>query len=191
MRSLLVVSVLLFISPEVLPQEDDYTLTAEAGAGYSYYMTDLEFEGLNRNGIAGTLRFMWNPEHLLSIGLETGYEYLYSVPSENIVNEFGTSSLSFSMTAIPIYISIAMKVTDRIKLIGGSGTYLLYNHGEMFGDEISSSLISIGMRAGVSYNWNISKDLAAGTEIKYSYISKFEDQNISIQFIFIYDLLRW
>ncbi len=168
-----------------------YTVTSEIGAGYSFYLTDMNYDELNKSGFAGTLRFMWNPEHLLSIGLETGYEYLYSVNVENLETEFGRTSFSASMTAVPIYMALAMKITDNLKIRGGSGTYLLFNRGEMFGDEIKSSLISIGMHVGLSYDRPINKDFSIGGEIKYSYISKIQDQTLSLQMVLVYELLKW
>lgn len=193
MKIIFVILITLFLSGFILPQSNnsDYTLTTEIGMGYSRYITDMEYNNLNKNGFAGTLRLMWNPEHLLSIGLETGYEYLYSIRIENINTEFGNSEFSASMIAIPIYIAFAMKITDRVKILGGSGMYLLFNRGELFGDELKSSLISIGLHTGLSYTYPLNKDFSIGGEIKYSYISKIQDKALSFQAIFIYRLLRW
>lgn len=193
MKIIIVILITLFLSGLIFPQSNnsDYTLTSEIGMGYSRYITDMEYNDLNKNGFAGTLRFMWNPEHLLSIGLETGYEYLYSIRIENMKTEFGKSRFSASMIAVPIFVAFAMKITDRIKILGGSGTYLLFNRGELFGDELKSSLISIGFHTGLSYAYPLNKDISIGGEIKYSYISKIQDQNLSLEVIFIYRLLRW
>ena len=100
----------IFVSLYVPAQTNnpDYTLTTEFGAGYSYYLTDMEYNDLNKNGFAGTLRFMWNPEHLLSVGLETGYYYLYSIRVEDMNTEFGNSKFSASMIAVPVYFVIKM-----------------------------------------------------------------------------------
>lgn len=192
MKKLLFV-IFILIAGQINAQRSDtvYTVTSEVGAGYSFYLTDMNYDDLNKSGFAGTLRFMWNPEHLLSIGLETGYEYLYSVKVENLETEFGRTSFSASMTAVPIYIALAMKITDNLKIRGGSGTYLLFNRGEMFGDEIKSSLISIGVQAGLSYEWHIDKGFAVGSELKYSYIYKIQDQTLSLQMVLVYELLRW
>jgi len=183
----------IFLSLYVPAQTNnpDYTLTTEFGAGYSYYLTDMEYNDLNKNGFAGTLRFMWNPEHLLSVGLETGYYYLYSIRVEDMNTEFGNSKFSASMIAVPVYFVIKMKITDRIRILGGSGTYLLFNRGELFGDELKSSLISIGLYTGLSYTHPLTKDFSIGGEIKYSYIAKIQDQTLSVQAIFTYNLIRW
>jgi hypothetical protein len=193
MKIIIVIITSLFLSNCIMAQTNntDYTLTTEIGAGYSFYLTDMDYNDLNKNGFAGTLRFMWNPEHLLSIGLESGYEHLYSIRVEDYNTEFGDSRFSASMVAVPIYIAFAMKITDRIKILGGSGTYFLFNRGELFGDELKSSLISIGLYTGLSYTYPLNKDFSLGGEIKYSYIAKIQDQTLSFQAIFMYNLVRW
>lgn len=171
--------------------ETPYTLTTEIGLGYSRFITTMDYDELNKNGFAGTFRVMWNPEHLLSIGLESGYQYLYSIEVNNVETEFGTSSFSASMHAIPIFIAIQMRLTSNIKLIGGTGMFLLSNSGTAFGDALESSQISIGAHAGVSYTYPLSNLISIGGEFQYSYYSKIQDQNVAIQLLFTYELLKW
>ena len=168
-----------------------YSLSTEIGLGYSRYFTTMNYNELNKNGFSGTIKVMWNPEYLLSIGLETGYQYLYSIDIKNLDTEFGTTDFSASMYTVPIFIVFAMKVTPNIKLTAGSGTYLLFNSGNIFGDALESNQISIGAHAGLSYTYPISNSISLGGELLYSYISKIQDQTIAIQFLFIYDFLTW
>ena len=95
------------------------------------------------------------------------------------------------MIAVPIHIALAMRINEDLKLRGGSGMYLLTNQGDMFGSALESSLLSIGMQVGVSYARPVSKDISLGAELKYSYISKLQDQTISLQFLFIYNLIEF
>jgi hypothetical protein len=95
----------------------------------------MDYSDLNKNGFSGTIRIMWNPEHLLSVGLETGYQYLYSIDISNYDTEFGTTDFSASMYTIPIFIMFSMKVMPNIRLNAGTGMYLLFNSGNMFGDD--------------------------------------------------------
>jgi hypothetical protein len=160
----------IFITSSGFSQVEDttYSLTTEIGLGYSRYFTTMDYSDLNKSGFSGTLRIMWNPEHLLSIGLETGYQYLYSIDVKNIQTEFGPSDFSASMVSVPIFIAIAMKLTPNIKLIGGSGTYLLFNNGNPLSNRIS-----------------------IGGELQYSYYSKIQDQTSALQFYFVYKFLEW
>ena len=171
--------------------ENTYSLTTELGIGYSRYFTTMDYSDLNKNGFSGTIRVMWNPEHLLSIGLETGYQQLYSIDVSNYETEFGTTEFSASMYTIPIFIVFAMRITPNIKLTAGGGTNLLFNEGNMFNDPLESSQISIGAHIGVSYTIPISSTISIGGELLYSYYSKIQDQTFAIQFIFVYNFLEW
>ena len=190
-KKILVVFILITYS--AFPQIEDttYSLSTELGVGYSRYFTTMDYSDLNKNGFSGTIRIMWNPEHLLSIGLETGYQYLYSIDISNYDTEFGTTDFSASMYTIPIFIMFSMKITPNIKLNAGTGTYLLFNSGNMFGDDLESNQISIGGHAGIAYTYPISNDISIGGELLYSYFSKIQDQTFAVQFLFVYDFLRW
>lgn len=181
------------ISSVVLPQANDttYSLSTEIGAGYSRFFTTIDYEKLNKNGFSGTVKVMWNPEHLLSIGLESGYQYIYSFHYDDYKTEFGTTDLSASMYSIPIFIVFAMKVLPNTKITAGSGAYLLFNSGESFGIETNSSQISIGAHAGISYTYPINNSMAVGGELLYSYFSKLQDQTVAIQFLFVYYLFKY
>jgi Outer membrane protein beta-barrel domain len=183
----------IVISSVALPQLNDttYSLSTEIGVGYSRYFTTMDYDDLNQNGFSGTVRVMWNPEHLLSLGLESGYQYLYSLDVSDFSTEFGTTNVKASMYTIPIFIVFSMKVLPNIKLSAGSGVYLLFNSGEAFGDELSSNQISIGAHMGISYTYPINSSMAIGGELLYSYFSKLQDQTVAVQFVFAYDFLKW
>ena len=172
-------------------QDTTYSLTTEIGLGYSRYFTTMDYSDLNKNGFSGTVRVMWNPEHLLSLGLETGYQYLYSIDIKNYDTEFGVTEFSASMVSVPIFIIFAMKISPNMKLTAGTGMYLLFNQGNLFGDALESNQISIGGHGGISYTYPISNSISLGGELLYSYISKIQDQTLAIQFLFVYDFLEW
>jgi hypothetical protein len=191
LKKILIVFVFMICSALAQVNDTTYSLTTELGLGYSRYFTTMDYSDLNKNGFSGTLRVMWNPEHLLSIGLESGYQYLYSINVKNYDTEFGTTDFSASMYTVPIFIVLAMKVTPNIKLTAGSGMYLLFNAGNMFGDEIKSNQISIGLHTGINYTVPINNSISLGGELLYSYFSKMQDQTVAIQFLFVYDLFRY
>jgi hypothetical protein len=183
----------IIISSIMLPQQNEksYSVTTELGVGYSRYFTTMDYDELNQNGFSGTVRVMWNPEHLLSLGLETGYQYLYSIDVSNYDTEFGTTDFSASMYNIPIFAVFSMKVTPNIRLNAGTGVYLLFNSGSLFDDALESNQISIGAHTGVSYLYPISSSVSVGGELLYSYFSKLQDQTVALQFLFVYDLFRY
>jgi hypothetical protein len=193
MQILKIIIAIVAISSIVMAQIDDktYSLSTEFGVGYSRYFTTMDYDKLNKNGFSGTVKVMWNPEHLLSIGLETGYQQLYSLDVSDYDTEFGNTNVSASMYTVPIFIVFAMKVLPNIKLSAGSGVYLLFNSGEAFGDELNSNQLSIGAHVGASYTYPINNSMAIGGELLYSYFSKLQDQTVAIQFLFVYDFLKW
>jgi hypothetical protein len=184
---------LLLMSSAVLPQDINkvYSVSAELGIGYSRFFTTMDYDKLNKNGFSGTIRVMWNPEHLLSIGHETGYQYIYSYSYEGFDTEFGTTDISASMYTVPIFIVFAMKVLPNLKLSAGSGAYLLYNSGEAFGDALENNQLTIGAHTGVSYTYPINNSMAIGRELLYSYFSKLQDQTVALQFLFVYDIFSY
>ena len=103
-KKILVVLILVSCSVFAQLKDSTYSLSTELGVGYSRYFTTMDYSDLNKNGFSGTVRIMWNPEHLLSVGLETGYQYLYSIDISNYDTEFGTTDFSASMYTIPIFI---------------------------------------------------------------------------------------
>ena len=193
MRIIKIFIAIVAISSIAIAQIDDktYSLSTELGVGYSRYFTTMDYDDLNQNGFSGTVKVMWNPEHLLSIGLETGYQQLYSLDVSDYDTEFGNTNVSASMHTVPIFIVFAMKIFPNIKLTAGSGAYLLFNSGEAFGDALSSNQISIGAHTGISYTYPINNSMAIGGELLYSYFSKLQDQTVAIQFLFVYDFLKW
>ena len=72
-----ILTIVIITASFAFSQDNDttYSLSTELGIGYSRYYTTMDYSDLNKNGFSGTIRVMWNPEHLLSIGLETGYQY--------------------------------------------------------------------------------------------------------------------
>ncbi|MBP1683699.1 MAG: hypothetical protein H6Q27_1266 [Ignavibacteriaceae bacterium] len=188
---LLLITFLFTFSAFGQSADTTYSLTTEIGVGYSRYFTTMDYNDLNKNGFSGTVRVMWNPEHLLSIGLETGYQYLYSIDTKIVDDELGTTNFSASMYTVPIFIALAMKVTPNIKISAGSGMYLLFNSGELFGDVIKSNQTCIGAHVGVSYTYPINQSISLGGELLYSYYSKLQDQTVALQFLFTYKFLEW
>ena len=59
------------------------------------------------------------------------------------------TNVKASMYTVPVFIVFAMKYLPNIKLTAGTGIYLLFNSGNLFGDELSSNQISIGAHMGV------------------------------------------
>jgi len=168
-----------------------YYLNGYAGFGYARYMTDMDFAGLNQNGYNFKIRLMWQPEHLLRVGVESGDHHLYSYDESSLKTEFGTTDAHSSLTATPIFFVAAMEILPDIELLGGIGPTILHSYFEAYGAENRSSQISTSYFIAGRYEYPVNEQLAIGGELNYYNISKIEDATLSLQFILSYRLLSW
>ena len=106
-KKIFIIAVFAVCSAFSQDNDTTYSISTELGLGYSRYYTTMDYSDLNKNGLSGTVRVMWNPEYLLSIGLESGYQYLYSIDVSNYDTEFGTTDFSASMYSVPVFIVFA------------------------------------------------------------------------------------
>ena len=67
MRKLFIISLFGLAGLLAPIQAQTYQVNSYIGLGYSRFISDMNFDGFNKNGYSGTLRFMLQPEHLLRI----------------------------------------------------------------------------------------------------------------------------
>jgi hypothetical protein len=183
--------ILLITGTITFSQERESRFIAlEGGIGMSRYLSTLSMAGLNKNGISASFAAFWHPEHLLEAGIETGFSYLYFYDN-NEPSEYGMTQASASLTSMPVKIIFRMRVYDNFRLHAGSGIIFLFNRGEAFNEEFSSSLISIVDHIGVSYFYNLNRRILLGGSFKYTYIFREEESYISLQFNAAYKILEW
>jgi hypothetical protein len=168
-----------------------YHLNGSVGFGYARFLTDMDLDGLNKNGYSGTIRLMWQPEHLLSVGLESGYHHLYTYEVSNLSTEFGVTDAQSKLTAIPLFFVAAMAIVPSVELIGGIGPTFLHTSFESFGYETTSKQISTSYFIAGSYEYPLNGSLTIGGELSYYRINKIEDSTLSLRFILGYNLLSW
>jgi hypothetical protein len=168
-----------------------YRLNGTVGVGYTRFISDMHLTGLNKNGYAGTLKLMWQPDHLLRVGLETGYYRLYSIEQNNIKTEFGPTNAHSSLGAYPIILNWAMQIIDDLEIFAGIGTTFLKTSFKSFGIEANSTQLSTSYIIGGTYTHEMSNKIKLGGELKYYRINKIEDGSLTLQFIFVYTLFDW
>jgi len=189
-RVLFPVIILLSVSfSQALAQT--YYLNLEGGAGYARYITDMDQSGLNQNGIASSIRVMWQPEHLLRIGLESGYNSLFSYEESNIDTEFGPTDAQSSVTSIPLLFVVAMQITPAFDISVGIGPSFLKTSFDAFGWHTTSSQVSISYYLATRYYYPLDQNLSLGGELRWYQIQKLEDSTLSLQFFLSYHLLSW
>lgn len=169
----------------------EYHLSSDIGIGYSRFITTLGFQDLKKDGLNGSIRILWHPEHLLSIGLETGYQDLYSIKTKYNSTEFGSSTLKASMNSIPILAIFSMRLFPNFSLHAGTGIFLLLNDGSLYGSSIQSFQTSIGFGLGATYLFPIGKDFSLGIDAKLHHYAKMEDSAAFVQILMSYKFLSW
>ncbi len=196
-RLLLIISALVSCSAFLVAQEEDttYSFILSGGGGFtknaSVFQTIPEGGGVEEMGFSGTLRLMWKPEYLLRAGLETGYTHIYTIEYPNLTSPGGPVSASAAMTAVPILLTLSMPLWEDFELFVGGGTYVVTSHLVSGGFEQNQTVVSMGRMVSLAYARPLSENLRIGTEAKWLYMDKFQDNNFSVQFMFYYTLSKY
>ena len=188
----LIISLTACLSQSYAQTDDfEYAVTAYINAGYSRFISELDYEDLNKNGFSGTIRLMWEPEHLLSIGLESGYLQLYDITTQITYEDTITFNGSSELTAVPIIAVYSMELFENFKLSVGSGIFLLTSKVDALGNPVNSEQVSTGVLGSVSYYHPLSQTISLGGEIKYYLINKIEDGDLTLQLSLQYRFLTY
>ena len=170
------------------PGDSTYALVAYVGGGLSQYVLvpggppDIPTD-VSKTGLAGTVRLMWQPDHLLRLGIESGWTKLYSYTLE----QQPTGQLFLS--AVPLLLVWSMPVFG-VDLFLGSGYYLLNSNLDYQGT-VNVSTWSLGWMAAASYTHPLSDQLGVAGEIKWMNASEHESANLTVQAQLVWRLFEW
>lgn len=168
-------------------------LLISAAAGISMNSIDSQSlpENARRAGFGGSLSLFWQPEHLLSIGFETGSLFMNAIEKENIMTQFGATSVSSQWQAIPLLCVFGMKIHDNISLYGGLGYYDIIAVNTSFGTKVATSQMNAGLSGAIDYHLNLSSQGAFGARFTLHNITELQQRLITLQFSYHYSLLAW
>ncbi len=188
----LLFSIVLSIKCFSQSADTTYKVNAILGIGYSYFLTSLsELDGFNPHSFNATAKIMWQPEHLLRVGIESGYLSFYSYKQSSFTSEYGTTDIKSSLSAVPIILVFAMELFDNAEVSSGVGVYFLFSEIDSYNNKVSSSVFSNGYYASLSYLHPLNADLSIGGDLKYYYLSKIEDADLSMQLVLKYSFLEY
>jgi hypothetical protein len=152
-----------------------------AGFGPNYYFNNLQIgkNYVNEFNYSFTARFMWEPEHLLSLGFETGYYRLYTF------NGPGAAQVHITNTAIPLQVVISMKLPAAFYVNFSMGQSLLHNSATSGSfPTFKTSALSVADFSGtLGYRYKFNDKFSISAEGKYFYSSSFVDKNIALLFV--------
>lgn len=171
------------------PGDSTYSLVAYIGGGLARYIVapggpppgvPVEY---TRTGLSGTVRVMWHPDHLLRLGLESGWASFYSY-------KFGTQpSGEVSLSAVPLLVVWSMNVLG-VDWFVGSGYYRL-NSSLDFKGTVDVQTWSLGWMAAASYTHPLSESLGLAGEVKWMNATEHADAALNIQVQLVWKLLEW
>lgn len=176
---------LLFTVPSFSQKNDSarislnhYSLTV--GFGWSHYINSLELgkdeAAINFPGVS--LKFFWEPEHRLSLGLESGFYCLYRVKHENDPEAEGR----VTMSVVPLLLTVRMRIVDHFYLTAGAGLAAMFNKVSGVGQTINSTVWSLSnYQFSGSYLYPLNKHWIVGGELKVFNFGKADDWMYSLQ----------
>ena len=185
-RQLLILALSLFFSYTAFSQRADsvrvkrnhYSLAV--GIGWAHYINTLEIgkDDASINSAGVSLKFFWEPEHRLSLGLESGFYRLYKVRSKSYTDTGGQATMS----AMPLLLTVRMRIIDRFYLSAGAGLAVMFNKVTGVGTQINSNILSLSnYQASASYIYPLTKHWQVGGEFKVLNFGKASDWMYTLQ----------
>ena len=165
----------------------EYSLNLDFGFGPAKYFSELEYNDFyGGTPYTFTVRGMWQPEHLLRIGLETGYVPIYFLKTKLYDTVYGDTDVKLSLSSIPIVAIFSMKTYDYLEIFGGIGGFILISDVTSFGNRVTNTSWSNVYEFGMNYLYPVSDKIKIGAELKSYYILKLENFDLVFQFMIKY-----
>jgi hypothetical protein len=162
-----------------------HAFTIYGGLGPNIYFNNLVLakDDVKELNYSFAARLMWEPEHLLSLGFETGYIRLYTVSPRE------APGVDISNYAIPLHVIVSMKFLKRFYFNFGSGQTILLNKVSSETETNNASAVSLGDFTGtLGYRKKFENRLSIGIETKFLFASKLDDKNMALLFMVGYSL---
>jgi hypothetical protein len=170
-------------------RDSTYRLVAYVGGGGSFYTASAGVPSglqgdVSKFGPAATVRVMFCPDHILSVGLESGWTKLYSYETT------GPAQGKVHLSQVPLYIVWSMRFLDAVNLFGGYGYSRLTTQLDYAGST-SAGTWSLGWVAACSYEKPITETLGVAAELKWIAAVESRDAAITLQVQLVYSFLEW
>jgi hypothetical protein len=150
------------------------------GIGWAHYINSLEIgkDNATINSAGVSMKFFWEPEHRLSLGLETGFYRLYKVKSKTYTDVAGQATMS----AVPLLLNVRMRIVDHFYLSAGAGLAMMFNKVTGIGGQINSNFLSLSnYQFSGSYLYPFTKHWQVGGEFKVLNFGKASDWMYTLQ----------
>jgi hypothetical protein len=178
-----------FTSEPVKRGAYSFVVYVSGGLGhYPAYSKDLAYLDPTIQNVnpVSTIRIMWHPDHLVKVGLETGYMTFLNYTLKDSAGQRGKVVLN----ATPLLVEWTMALTKRFNVFAGSGVYFLTTNLDYKG-KTRSKKISVGWMAAASYIQPLSKNMGLGAEVKWLDAAESRDGTICLQLQWVWRFLQW
>jgi hypothetical protein len=153
------------------------------GVGPSYFFNNLVISknDVSPWGYAGSFRVMWEPQHsFLSLGLESGYNRVYSVSTTSPVEAKVVN------TSIPLLFIVSMKFSPEVYASWSMGQSFNFNKVTATGysADYNANYTSLAdFSATIGYRFIQKERISYAAELKGYYSSKYANGTIAVLFI--------
>ena len=157
-----------------------------AGVGWFHYINTLDIGAdlAKTNQVGYTFRFMWEPEHRLSMGFESGYYTIYSMERPPSTQGPGGNA---KLSAIQLLLAFRIRVLPDLFLAGGPGMTIMYSDVTVLNSTSNSSFLSLAnLHLSAMYRKKINDRFDIGGEVKFLNFGKTEDYGYSVQVVGAY-----
>jgi hypothetical protein len=185
-RTFLLIAALAILFTAVQAQKKDslkvkqnhYTLTI--GAGWTHYYNNLENgdQKIYQDYPGFSFRFFWEPEHRLSLGLESGYYKLFRVK-----NQVGSDiEVKVDRVVVPLLLLVRMRIIDNVYLTAGTGLAIITNKASGPNSSVKTKVWSLSnYQFSGSYIYPLSSRWRVGGEFKVYNFGSLDDWMYSVQ----------
>ena len=190
---------LLVISPVIAfsqNQEKARSINLILGGGLGHFFnsfTNVLDEDVHNNRPSFCGKLLWQPEHRLSIGLESGYYFMYS--TTRIQTNSGSEKLTSRLKVVPIFLSLSMNIINHLDINFGTGLAdMIYtvNPAQSKAEKVVGTTYSMSnYTTGFTYSYQLGKKFRLGAEFKYLYLRKTDDSQASLLLNISYKIFNW
>jgi hypothetical protein len=166
-----------------------FAVVVTGGGGLSYFVAEINPPAdipstIRRGGLSGTLRVMWYPDHLLRVGVESGWTRFFSYSLRK------RSEGNLYLSAVPILVVFSMPLAPHLDAFVGAGGYWVFSD-LAYESKVRVTEFSQGWMLAGAYRFPIGKTLDLAAELKWLNASQFEDASLTLQVHVVWRAFEW
>ena len=136
-----------------------------------------------------TLGIQWRPNHLLSIGIESGYANIEKKTEENVLTEYGTTLFNASLSEMPIVLIYNMRI-EHIDISGGLGISNVISRIEAFNTQTKTNRWFYTYYAAIGVNFPV-KSMTFLVRANLFSFEKLNKTIAGVGLLISYDFVKW